>query len=463
MGIFTFLGVVLIIATTALMILNYRLKKAKERQLSSGTEAYRNVPGQSILAWFTVKRGFLLFGLGLILLFNSLFLFYARPGHQYFIVSPTGTKSAIFSSGIKFITPMSKVQEWQKFIDIKVITGDEPVEGIEGVIPNGIPIRFIDQVTAEVNLSVRMQMPQDEPSFIKLAEEFRHPRNLTNNTLVPTVKEQVINTGYMFAAQDYISGSAADFRQTLDEQLKNGGYSVEKKEYYDTIYAEIQQKQRVIKDIRTRYEVNKRLDETGTPVRVDHDITKNNIIVSQVIVDQVNLEDAFKRRLEAQRDISAQKRIEMEKIETAKAEQQRILAEGERDKTAERANQEKEQVKKLIEIETRLKQEETNKKLAQIQLETERLKAQAKKVAADAQSYENAKLVQAGLTPQERAEWDYKTSVGVAEKLAGPNGITLPQMYMGGGNNGKSNNTDALQQIMTMMMAQQSLKSKGGK
>ncbi len=457
---FTFLGVMLILGALALMILSYQLRKSSNMEVNSG--AISKIPGKNILLWFTPKNSMILMAIGLFMALNSMFIFYAKPGHQYFIVSPTGAKGAIFSSGIKFITPMSKVQEWQKFIDIKVITGDEPEEGIEGVIPNGIPIRFIDQVTAEVNLSVRMQMPQDEPSFIKLAEEFRHPKNLTNNTLVPTVKEQVINTGYMFAAQDYISGSAADFRQTLDEQLKNGGYSVEKKEYYDTIYAQIQQKERVIKDIRTRYEVNKRLDETGTPVRVDHDITKNNIIVSQVIVDQVNLEDAFKRRLEAQRDISAQKRIEMEKIETAKAEQQRILAEGERDKTAERANQEKEQVKKLIEIETRLKQEETNKKLAQIQLETERLKSAAKKVAADAESYQNAKLVQAGLTPQERAEWEYKTSVGVAEKLAGPNGITLPQMYMGGSNGGSKNSNDALQQILTMMMAQQTVKSSRG-
>ena len=451
MGIFTFIGVILIIAPLLLMLLSYQLRKS-----SANNPESPNIPGRKLLLWFTPKRSFTVALVGLLLAFNSMFIFYASPGHQYFIVSPAGTKSAIFSSGIKFIAPLSKVQEWQKFIDIKVLANGESDEGIEGVIPNGIPIRFIDQVTAEVNLSVRMQMPQDEPSFIKLAEEFRHPRNLVNNTLVPTVKEQVINTGYMFAAQDYISGSAADFRQTLDEQLKNGGYSVEKKEYYDTIYADFQAKDRVIKDIRTRYEVNKRLNDDGKPIRVDHDITKNNIIVSQVIVDQVDLEDAFKRRLEAQRDISAQKRIEMEKIETAKAEQQRILAEGERDKTAERATQERDQVKKLIEIETRLKQEETNKKLAEIQFETEKLKAQAKKVAADAQSYENAKLVQAGLTPQERAEWEYKTSVGVAEKFAGPNGVTLPQLYMGSGS-GNGKNTDALQQILTMMMAQQSL------
>ena len=106
------------------------------------------------------------------------------------------------------------------------------------------------------------------------------------------------------------------------------------------------------------------------------------------------------------------------KIETAKAAQARIIAEGERDKSGERVAQEKEQVKQLIAIETKLKQERTNKELAAIALETEKLKAQQKKVAADASAYENAKLVSAGLTPQERAEWDYKTSVGVAAEIA---------------------------------------------
>ena len=44
--------------------------------------------------------------------------------------------------------------------------------------------------------------------------------NLVNNTIVPTVKEQLANTAYMFAAQDYISGEAQSFRQVFEEQLK---------------------------------------------------------------------------------------------------------------------------------------------------------------------------------------------------------------------------------------------------
>ena len=70
--------------------------------------------------------------------------------------------------------------------------------------------------------------------------------------------------------------------------------------------------------------------------------------------------------------------------------------------------------------------------MAAIALETERLKSQQKKVAADAKAYENAKLVNAGLTPQERAEWEYKIAVGVAQEVSK---IQFPQTMLVGGNN----------------------------
>lgn len=71
-------------------------------------------------------------------------------------------------------------------------------------------------------------------------------------------------------------------------------------------------------------------------------MSENNIIVSQVIVDNIELEATFKQRLEAQRDESAKRQLEQQKVETTKDAQQRIIAEGERDKAQERVNQEKE-------------------------------------------------------------------------------------------------------------------------
>ncbi|REE02141.1 SPFH domain-containing protein [Marinoscillum furvescens] len=369
------------------------------------------------LLMFSKRISLAISTLGLIFILLPYMFFWAEPGYQYFLVYPTGNTDVVMNQGIKF-RGFAKVISWQKYIDVKVVDSGESSKEIEGAM-KPIPIRFIDQVTAEVRLSGRFQLPTVPEDFIALAIKYRSMENLVQNTLIPTVREQAINTGYMYAAQDYISGEAQSFRQTLDEQLKDGAYAVIKIENRDTVYNDAIQEvdARTIKEIRTRYTVEKVI-ENGFPKRIPHELTENNIIVSQVIVDDVVLEPTFKKRLEAQRDESAKRQIEQQKVETAKAAQTRIIAEGERDKAQERVTQEKEQVKQLIAIETKLKQERTNKELAAIALETERLKAQQRKVTADAKAYENAKLVSAGLTPQEKAEWEYKTSVGVATELA---------------------------------------------
>lgn len=432
-----FLGVVLIVCVLAGAILRNRLPVNLR-------PVFQN--SRTVIA---------LLGIGLFFSVSNWLFFYSRFGHQYYLVYPTGGWSTVSSSGFKFRW-FATIQEWQKEIDIKVVGPGEPTEGIEGVIIDkvtfqvttpggqtkqevvpGIGITFIDRVGAAVQISVRMKMPEDPETFRALAESFRHPQNLINNTLIPTIKEQISNTGYMFAAQDYISGAATDFRQAVDDQLKYGGYSTFRQEFNDTIYSSIQEHgPRTVKEISTRYRIIRKVDEHGKLIRIPHEITKNSILVTQVIVDEVYPEPAFKQRLEAQRDISAQKRIEMEKIETAKAEQQRIVAEGERDKAKERVDQEKEQVKQLIAIETELKQESTRKQLAEIALQTARLEAEQNLVRERAQAEANRLKVAAGLTPQERAQLQKEMAIGVAEKLAE---LKLPQVYIeGGATNGKS-------------------------
>jgi len=448
----TVLGILLLLVAIALYIVpKFMPLRTESQQVSNGYGGTKTLPAHpKFLTNWTGKKSLFLGIIGVVVMLSTSAFFYARPGHQYYIVYPSGQVSCEYNQGWKMVMPFSRIQEWESFTDIKVVGDGESTEGIEGPILGGIPIRFIDKVVGTVKLSVRMQLPQDDESFKQIVREFRHPKNLITNTLIPTVKEQVINTGYMFTAEDYVSGDASNFRATLDEQLKSGGYAVDKIEHVDTIASLIQKEgQREIKEIQTRYEVNKRISKkTGLPIRIAHDITKNNIIVSQVIVDQVVLEDKFRKKLEDSRDISAQKSIELQKIETAKAAQQRIVAEGERDKAAEKVEQELAQVKALIAIETSLKKEETNKQLSKIKVETAELDAKALKVKKDAEAYANRKLVQAGLTPQERAEWEYKTRVDMMKALSGENGITLPTTVFQGESGGKSGQTGMLESIL---------------
>lgn len=365
-------------------------------------------------------------------------IFYAEYGTNYYLVSPLGNEFAVMDSRGFKLRLFSRISPWTKYIDIKTVDTDsievilEDTRELEGYIKGGIPIRFIDQVTGKVMLSARFQTPTEEGDFMDMAKKFRTMSNLVNNTLIPTLIEQTTNTGYMFAAQDYISGEAQLFKQTLEEQLKDGSYQVIKEELKDTIYSSITDTaSRGIKEINTSYKVRK-VYSGGKPVRIPHEITKNNILVSQVIIQDVDPEPKFKERLEKQRDESAKRQLAQQQTETAKAEQMRIIAQGENDKATERVNKEKEQISQVIQYETERAIEEQKLKTARIALETAEIEAKRIKEMADAKAYENAKLVAAGLTPQEKAEWEYKKAVGVAERMKD---VKLPNYVIMGGSN----------------------------
>ncbi len=432
----TFIGFLVLLAGAAAYVLS-KLDKPE-----------RKIP--DLLRGIKKTHGRVLLIIGVLLMLVQSLFFFADRGFNYLLVSPTGNMSAVMEQGIKW-RGFAKIDKWQKYIDVKVVSDktESDVDELEGVM-QPIPVRFIDQVTAKGHVSLRFRLPEDTPSFIQLAVKYRTMSNLVNNTIIPTVREQLINTGYMFAAQNYISGEAQSFRQTFEEQLKEGTYAVNKLEVKDTLFSEIDMvnTQRSIKEIQTRYIVEKILDH-GIPKRIPHELSENNIIVSQVIVDKIDLEATFKQRLEAQRDESAKRQLEQQMIETAKAEQQRIVAQGERDKAEERVTQEKEQVKALISIETKLKQEETNKKLAAIALETERLLATKKKVKADAEAYEISRKVSAGITPEVKLQMELDRDVKVAAEVAK---LKFPETMIMGGN---SSGGTPLESLIGAAMAKQ--------
>lgn len=447
----TFLGFLLVFSAITLTFIVPYFKKRENELTNNGskTPSYFTM----LTMWdFKMRAG--LFGFGLVLLLLGESVIFAKEGHQYYILSPTGSRSTIMSPGLKFVVPFSKIQEWEKFIDIKCVALDkkgnykQDVTGIEGIIPNGINVRFIDKVDANVYASVRFEMPNDDESFIKLVETYRQPSNLINNTLLPTVSEQLKNVTFMYSAEDYVSGSATDYRMTIEDALKNGGFVVKKVEVRDTIYNEtgvdsLLKKKRSIKEI-NKFIRNEKIFVNGIPKRIPHEINVNKIITAQVIIDDVDLNKAFEDKLKQQRDISAEKIIEIQKVETARAAQQRIVAEGERDKAAERVKQEKLQVNTLIAIETRVKEEESNRQLAEIAVKTAELEAKALLIKEKAEADANRLKVNAGLTPQERAQIEKETRIGVAHELSN---MQVPTNMIINGEKGSSNSTESLLQI----------------
>ena len=73
------------------------------------------------------------------------------------------------------------------------------------------------------------------------------------------------------------------------------------------------------------------------------------------------------------------------------------------------------------------------KEVAALEAQAAILEAQKTRTDADAEAYKAARLVSAGLSPWDKADFEMKTKIGVAEALSK---MTLPSTYMSGGNGG---------------------------
>ena len=132
--------------------------------------------------------------------------------------------------------------------------------------------------------------------------------------------------------------------------------------------------------------------------------------------------------------------IQTSKAKSAAAQQEAIRAEeeGKAEAAKSRWAQEKE---KAIAV-TKAEQEREVSRLA-----AEKADFDKKRIIAEgeAEAAANRAKVAAGLTPQEKAEWDYKTKVGVAEALAKSSHPLVPTIMMG--ESGKSSGSSAMDAV----------------
>jgi len=394
-----------------------------------------------VLEWFSAANSTKVILFGIVLSVISGMFFYAEPGTAYAVQYPWGGQKAVFRQGIN-------TKMWGRLIPIQfelpikyVIPTKKGALGEQSkyaYVEKSNEWEFNDAVKGKIATSIVIGIKiSDELQFLSVADRNKSERNLVYSRIIPNIDQAIKNTCKLMAAQDYISGQAADFDRYFQDQLENGMYVLE--EYV------INEKPEIIGDSTTiRKVVNRRgkqkryrIKMNGIdPVRVNGNSLKSyGLSVIQAVVNAIDWEPTFDKRLQLQKEEVAQTQLEKQQAEREFYRAQKEKAKGEAEKAKERARLEKEQIQQTIAAETEAKVAEFNLTKEKKQFEVEQFKAKSKKVAADAQYYENAKLVSAGLTPQERAEWNYKTSVDVASKLKD---LRLPEIYIEGGSGNKS-------------------------
>ena len=439
----TFIGILLVATGLISIVLKSILKNNK------------------ILNWFTLQRSIQFVVLGVLMSVITGMFFYAEPGTAYAVQYPWGGQKAVFQQGIK-------TKMWGRLIPIQfeipikyVIPNEEGRLGDQSkyaYVDKARQWEFNDAVKGQIATSIVISInTNDQDQFLSVADRNKTEKNLIRSRIIPNIDQSIKNTCKLMAAQDYISGQAADFDRYFQDQLENGMYVLE--EYVDNQKPDVIGDSTVVRTVPNKESRQKRFRikmEEGQPVRVKGNSLKSyGLTVVQAVVNEIDWEETFDNRLQLQKEEVAQTQLEKQQAEREFYRAQKEKAKGEAEKAKERARLEKAQIQQTIAAETEAKVAEFNLIKEKKQFEVEQYKAKSKKVAADAQYYENAKLVSAGLTPQERAEWDYKTAVGVAQQIKD---LQLPSTYIEGSKNGNGGNL--LESLIGAELAKKMMESK---
>ncbi len=406
-------------------------------------------------------RWLILVGIAMFML-NGLF-FYANPGTAYAVQYLWGGDEAIFSQGIKMklwgrTIPMSYEIPVQ---DIILYKNQELPSSNSIYYRDASQWEFADAIKAHIGTSVivGIDVGNDEV-FLNMADRNQSEHNLVYSRIMPNISAAIKNTCKLLDAQDYIAGASAQFDQYFRDQLENGMYQTEE-------YFEEEESPEIIGDsttVRTipnksstkqkRYRI-KRLN--GEPLRDNSNSLKQyGLKILQAQVTSIDWEGSFDERLDLQKDQVAQTQLEKQEAEKEIYRTQKEIAKGEAEKAKERAKLEKEQIQLTIEAETKAKVAAYKVTEEQNLLDAARKTAERIRVESDAEALKNKRLVQAGLTPQERAEWEYKTAIGVAQHISN---INLPDVYISG-KDGKQGQSGILEDLLGAEFAKKMLEMK---
>ena len=416
------------------------------------------------LNWFHKKRSIQIVALGILMTILNGMFFYADAGTAYAVQYVTGGDKMITTQGIKLkwwgrVIPLSYETSIK---DIIVTNDNELPKNSQGIYNRKAQKwEFSDAIKAEISTSVIVGVNiNDEEVFLNMADRNKSEAKLIYGRVLPNIDAAIKNTCKLMDAQDYISGQASDFDRYFRDQLENGMYQVE--QYYES-----ENSNEIVGDTTTIRKINVgksskqkkfriKRDSNGNIVRDNSNTLKQyGLKIYQAQVTGIDWEESFDERLDLQKNEVAQTQLEKQQAEREYYRAKKEVAKGESEKAKERARLEKIQIQQTIEAETEAKVAGFNLIKEKKQYEVEQYKAKSKKVAADAQYYENAKLVSAGLTPQERAEWEYKTAVGVAKQIKD---LRLPSTYIEGGKG--NNNGNLLESLIGADLAKKMMEKK---
>ena len=295
-----------------------------------------------------------------------------------------------------------------------------------------IDVTFNDASEGLIYGSLRVKLPTDPTYLARIQTDYNGMERLMQDLVRPTVSKVIYASGPLMSAFESYAEKKNDLIEYITDQLNNGVYktTVRQEETIDPITGEK-------KIVKIASLIPDPEAPNGYRRSESSPFSYYGLEIGQVSISKIGYSETVRKQIAQQQE--ANMMVQTSKAKTLAAQQEAIRAEEAGKAAAMEAKWQQEKIK-AVEV-TKAEQEYEVARLAAL-----KAKEEAKKIEAEgaAKAAANRQLVAAGLTPAERAEWDYKTAVGVAEALSKSQVRWVPEVMIAGQNGNSFNPLDAV-------------------
>lgn len=379
---------------------------------------------------------------------GSFFIFEdADKSKNYVCQMPITGNYKVWTDGGLQIQMFGSVQSYNKTSQVEFSGVEKNQTGYVAVGRTpAAALTFNDKGKGMIVGSFRVVLPTDYQNMSKIQRDFGSEDALIDNLVRPTLYKVVTACGPLMSSLESVSETRTDLIAYITDQLNNGVYKTKavKTEVLNELTGEM--------EVRTQSVILEDVNAPGGYARQEiSPFSQYGITCGLVSILDIKYDAATQDQIDAQKQ--ANLAVITSKTKSIEAMQRTLQITEEGKAAAEKAKWEQER-EKAIAV-TKAEQEREVARLA-----AEKAEFEKKKIIAEgqAQAEANRLKVAAGLTPQEKAEWDYKTTVGVAQALADSKVSWVPEIMISGKDGGSNTAMDAVGLNMLMEVVKKQTK-----
>lgn len=295
---------------------------------------------------------------------------------------------------------------------------------------HSIGVIFRDGTKGHINGNVQYKLPTDNEQRLVLHTIYgRSNKQVVNNLIIKSTSEVVKATSPFFKGEGAYSYDKANFIKMVEDQLEKG--------LFTQVKETIKSKDELGKDT-TEVLVYAKKDKDGNEViSKESKFDKFGVQLLSLNIEDIILDDKAMEFIEKRKQVALEALVAQQSMETAKQAAETAKAKAREMVEVQRG---KEEVEKMRAVTAAEKEKEVARLYAEQKLATSQLNRQAAEedakaliIKKDAEAKANAKLVQAGLTPLEKATIEKETAIGIARELSKMN---VPKIIVTSGDKG---------------------------